>query len=190
MTCEIPLYRCANTLRASIVEGATLEVIEDDLAQAQVRIVVLLDGDVITQFECDISEHLVRPAASRFDDREDVLPQRIPKERLDAGAGYHDGLPEQKVEPAVHGERFGYPGRGPCQHRHTIVTGMLNDGVSWDLPVRTDRQTQVFAEFGSAEAMKELIQLDETLGDGKVLMKEGEGFHSRLLQNDACPLGQ
>ena len=133
--------------RIGVVEGAALEVIEDDLAQAQVRIVVLLNGDVITQFERDILEHLVRAAASRFDNGEDILPQRIPKERLDAGAGHHDRLSEQEVEAPVHGERFGYPDRGPCQHRHTIITGMLNDGVSGDLPVRTDRQTQVFAEF-------------------------------------------
>lgn len=38
--------------------------------------------------------------------------------------------------------------------------------------------------------MEELAELYETFSDGKVLMKEREGFHSRLLQNDACTLGQ
>ena len=47
----------------------------------------------------------------------------------------------------------------------------------------TDCQVQLLTEIGPAEAMEQLVELYQTLGNGKVLVKQGKCFHSRLLQN-------
>ena len=47
----------------------------------------------------------------------------------------------------------------------------------------TDCQVQFLTEIGPAEAMEQLIELHQTLGYGKVLVKQGKCFHSQLLQN-------
>ena len=54
----------------------------------------------------------------------------------------------------------------------------------------TDCQMQIFTEIRPAEAVEELVELYQTFGNGKVLVKQGECFHSRLLQNDAGLFGQ
>jgi hypothetical protein len=47
----------------------------------------------------------------------------------------------------------------------------------------TNCQVQILAEIGPAEAVEQLIELHQTLGHGKVLVKQGKCFHSPLLQN-------
>ena len=45
--------------------------------------------------------------------------------------------------------------------------------------------------FGTIpKAVEELVELHQTFSDGKVLVKQGQCFHSRLLQNNAGIFGQ
>ena len=57
---------------------------------------------------------------------------------------------------------------------------MLHDCVAGGFPVRADREMQLFAQIRPAEAMEELIELHQAFGDGKVLVKQGQCFHSTV----------
>jgi hypothetical protein len=49
---------------------------------------------------------------------------------------------------------------------------------------------QLFTEIGSAQSVEQLVELHQTFGNGKVLVKQGKSFHCRLLQNNAGVFGE
>ena len=67
---------------------------------------------------------------------------------------------------------------------------MLHDCVAGGFPVRADCKMQIFAQIRPAEAMEELIELHQAFSDSKILVKQGECFHNRLLQNNTGVFGK
>src|SRR5712692_7213173 len=65
----------------------------------------------------------------------------------------------------------------------------MDYGVVWDRPEFADRQTQVVFEVAGLQPLEHLIQLEEALGNGEVLIEKRQRLH-QLLQDDSHALSQ